>query len=333
MIGLSTKLYNGEIKEKYLNEKFSNEDSKKTIRTLFGSAELIEDVLEKDLYNFNLVEIGKVIQNAKPHSFQVAKAYGQFISNYISWAIKPMALRENNINPMKGIDTSWYSQFVDNSKKIHWSKKEFIEFLESLSNAQDQAFLALLFEGVMGASHSELVNITYEDIDWTNQTIKIKERDKNNEIVKLDDTFMRFIKNAYNEQTYRSYHVETGDYKERDLISSDYLFKNAISKRLKDPKSVAASVLYSRLKHIKEEHDLEYLTPNAIRQSGMINMAVELYLDKNAKLTYEDFEKIGDKYSYSKIKTPEYEYYNTTLMKQIIDIDKVYDLTGVKIEY
>ncbi|MFO1442909.1 hypothetical protein KDN24_06725 [Bacillus sp. Bva_UNVM-123] len=332
---MSTKLYNNEIKERYLNERFENEDSRTTIKYVFKSAELIEDVLNKDLYNFSLPEIGKVIKNANPHSIGVARSHGRIISKYISWAIEPMGLRENNIHPMKGINDSWYDTLVDKTKKIHYSKDELIELIERLPNAQDQAFLALMFEGVVGDKFEELRNISYYDVDWNNNELTIRNRD--NFKIKLDNTFMRYIKNAYEAQTYRNYDKETGDYKERDLLDSNYIFRN-IKSRAKEGEPVSLQVFYNRLNNIKGEFDLEYLTPNALKQSGMIHMAAEIIKEKKKNnkeidMSYADFEKIGIKYDYSKIHTVSHVYYNTNLMKTFLTEEKLFELYGIKIKF
>lgn len=329
------KLYNQELKEKYLHERFENEDSRNTIRYIFKSAELIEDILQKDVYNFNLVEIGKVIKNANPHSPFVARSYGRLLSKYISWAIEPMGLRENNIHPMKGVDDSWYDSLVDKTKKTHWSKEEFIELLEKLPNAQDQAFLALMFEGVVGNKFEELRNISYYDIDWNNNELTVRER--NDYKIKLDDVFMRFLKNANDAQVYRTFDKETGGYKERDLLSSNYLFKN-IKSRAKERDPVSYQVFYNRLNNIKNEFELEYLTPNAVKQSGMIYMAAEIIREKqksgqNVEMSYSDFEKIGIKYDYSKIHTVKHEYYNTNLMKNFLTAEKLKDFYDIEIKF
>lgn len=331
---MDIKLFNKEIKEKYLNDRFENEASRNTIRYMFRNSELIEDILNKDLYNFNLTEIGKVIKNANPHSKTVAENYGRVISGYISWAIKPMGLRENNINPLKGVDDSFYDDLVDKTKKVHYSYDELLELVERLPNAQDQATLMLLFEGIHGNNFSELSNIHYNDINWNENTIYIKDRE---ETITVSDACMRFIERAYKQPTYYTYDENTGGYKEKQLVDSPYVFKNKLNAKSKGGEPISHQVFYFRITDIKKEFDLEYLTANALKQSGMIKMAADILKDKieNGKevtLEYEDFAKIGDKYKLSMINNNGYDYYNTAQMKTYITPEKIEELYGIKMK-
>jgi hypothetical protein len=82
-----SKLYNEEIKEQYLLQ-YDNEQTQKTIRNVFQNTALIEEILDKDLYEFSLEELGKAISNTNPASKNVARSNGRFISSYISWSIE-----------------------------------------------------------------------------------------------------------------------------------------------------------------------------------------------------------------------------------------------------
>lgn len=320
------KIYNPEVKERFLST-YDNEDSRLTVRYVFEKTFLVENVLDKDLANFNLDQIGKCIANSSPHNSQTARTTGRFISGYISWAIGEGLREGNNINPMKGVDSSWYDQFVDR-KKIHYSLDEFIELLEDLPNAQDQAFLALLFEGV---TLDELKEIHYKDINWTTNEITIRER--NNEVIKIDDLrFMRFIENAYHATTYRTFKQEDARHTEKELIATDYLFKNIKSPRAREGVPVNTPIFYTRLINIKNEfEEVEYLTPNAVKQSGMLKAAVDLYKEYG-KLEYEQFALIGDKYGASKLTSNGHTYYNTTLMKEYINPEKIKELYNIEVK-
>lgn len=319
-----SKLYNQEIKEKFLST-YDNEQTQKTLNNVFLKSELIERVLEKDLYNFNLNEIGLVISNANPHSSMVARSLGRFISQYISWA---MPYRESNLNPLQGVDAEWYDKFVDKTKKVHYSYDEFISLIKELHNAQDQAFLFLVFEGIMGQRFSELRELTFQDVKWDENEIYIKERDQT---IKVSEDCIKYLDKAYKQDTYYTYNSDTKEYKEKELLESKYIFKNVKSGRTEPFTSVSMAVFYNRLNSIKEQFSLEYLTPMAIRQSGMIKMAVDLYKEYG-KLEYEQFEKIGKKYNYSMLNNNGYEYYNTTLMKEFINTENIRDLYDIEIE-
>ncbi|PKR82362.1 phage lytic cycle repressor MrpR family protein, partial [Heyndrickxia camelliae] len=58
------KMYNEEIKRQFLNEQYENERSRLTAEYIFYYSYLNELPLDKDLYDFSLDEIGKVIANS-----------------------------------------------------------------------------------------------------------------------------------------------------------------------------------------------------------------------------------------------------------------------------
>lgn len=322
------KLYNGEFKEKYLNEKFENEDSKTTTRYIFRKSELIEDILGKDLYDFNIIEISKVLQNANPHSISVAKSYARAISSYISWCIDPIGIREDNIHPMKGIKMSWAEQFVDKTKKIHFSKQEMENLVEKkVVNAQDQAFIWMIFEGVQGEKFSELRNLKYDMINWNKNQLRLINEDHSERVINVSDQCMRYITNAFKEKKYK-----TPSEKERQLVESDFVLRNVFSPRSKSP-DVSMAALYNRLNHLKEYLDLEYFTGNSIKQSGMIWKAVQIYQRDNHFGEYKQFEEIGLQFNSPKIFTEEYEYYNTYLMKQFVNKENFKELYDINIDF
>lgn len=320
------KLYNTDIKERYLNERFGeNEGSQKTIRHLFYKSEMVEDILDKDLFNFNVEEIGKVILNSNPHSSNVARAYGRTISRYISWAIDN-GFRDDNLNPLRSVALEYYDQFVDKTKKIHYSFDEFIDLLESLKNDQDKALLFLFFEGIIGRSFSQIRELKISDIRKETNEIYVKERD---EWIKVQPQCIDYLYAAHEQKVF--YTFKDGDYNESELLPSEFIFKNVKSPRSQPGVSVNPSVLYTRINSIKESHLLEYLTPNALRQSGMIFYATVLY-KRDREVRYDQLAEIGEKYQFNKLTSKDnFSYYNTNLMKTFLNSEVIEDLYGMEI--
>jgi integrase len=326
------KLYNPEIKEKYLS-KFESEETQtqNTIRHILRKAYIMEESRQRDLYDFNIEEVGNVIKNyVNPRNKTVAKSTIRFISSYISYCCD-IGLRENGINPLDEMtkDEEWVSSLVDMTKKIHYSDDEFLNLVRQLENEQDKAMLTLMFEGIIGQSFSQLTVIKYDDIDWKNNKVYVEER---NESIEVNKDCIEFIELAFKETSYKTYNEKENRYSERDLLPSTYLFKNLKTPRANEGDPVKQNVLYSRLTQIRNEFHLDYLTPNSIKQSGMLKMAAELF-DENGKLEYGEFEKIGDKYGLSKIFSNEYYYYNTTMMKQFISSENLKELYNIDIKF
>lgn len=325
------KLYKEEIKEKFLST-YTNEATQRTIRNVFYKTELVERVLEKDLMDFTQEEIGKAILNCNPHAVNVARSIGRFISQYITWCIEPpQRYRKNTLNPLQGVLPEWYDNFVDKSKKIHYSYNEFISLLEELHNGQDQAFLFLIWEGIIGEKFSEIQQLTFEDISFDNCTIFVKDR---NEDVKVSEDCIKYLEKAYNQDTYYQYNPNTGEFNEKELLKSPYLMKNVKSPRGTENSPVGMSVLYNRIHAMKDFLGLDFLTPNAIKQSGMIKAAYDIVMNEGKTvLGYDELSKIGDHYLFSTITNNGYTYINTYLMKEFINSENLKELYSIDVEF
>jgi integrase len=320
-------LYNEEQKERYLHFISDNEGTHATIRNIFYKAFIYEEARDRDLCNFNLEEIGKVIKRSNPYNLNTAKSTLRFISGYISFCIEN-GLRDNNINPLDGVSDQWVDSFVDKTKKIHYSYTEFLELLDKIENMQDKIYLFLLFEGIQGEKFSELRNLKYEHIDKDNKTIFIEER---NESIEVSDKCIEYLELAQKETEYMSYIPKSNTFNKKELLPSDYVFKNVKSPRTKEYTQVNMVVFYNRLAAIKEYTQKDFLTPVAIMQSGMIWEAVKLY-NKEHALGYDQIAKIGKKYNYSTITNNGYTYYNSFLMKNFMTMENFSELYGLNIE-
>lgn len=316
--------YNEVIKKKYLDS-LENEGTKHVVSYIFEASHSTENILEKDLYNFTDKEIGLVLQNMQLSTINTAIANLSLIRKYIDYCIKN-GYRDNNINPLIEKNENWVAKFVDKSKKIHWSENELINLIEELPNAQDQALISLIFNGVFGEKLSELINLHYYDIDWNKNEIFIKER---NTKIKVPDKCIDYIKKAYEFNIYYSLNTE-GDYIEYPLVRSDYILRPVASKKSKHSEQTNASVIYARLSRIREYFELEYFTPNAIKQSGMIKMAVDLW-NERGKLEKEEFQLIGDWFNLKKIHANGYEYHNRSAMKRYINEENIKNLYGIDV--
>jgi integrase len=320
-----TEFYNEHIKNRYLDE-MENEGSRATIKYIFIASKRAEEIKGMDLYNFSKEDIEHVMDNMSMTSYHTARANANYISNYITWCIKN-GYRENNLNPLDTIDRKWSSKFVDRTIKIHYSLEEFTDLLEDqmMMNGQDQAFLYLIWEGIVGEKFSELQQLTFSNIDWDNNRVYVTER---NRYVSVSAECIKYLQKAYNQNTYYQYNLGTSEFNEKELLQSNYIFKNIKSPRGQENELVKINVFYKRLQNLKEIFNLSYLTPNSMKQSGMINMAADLY-KRDGEIETEQFREIGDKYNWSKITNNGYEYYNVTLMKYFItrqNLKELYDL-------
>jgi integrase len=331
-----SEFYNEVIKNRYLDE-MENEGSRSTIKYIFFASKDAEEKLEMDLYNFSKDQIEEyVMTNMTFKSYNTARSNAVYINNYISWAIKH-GYRENNLNPLDTVSRKWYSKFIDRTLKIHYSEEEIDDLIEEFENAADQAMVRLWFEaGVQGKDFSEIKHLTYYDIDWINNEIEVKDDKGNKRKVKLSDKCMRYLKNAYHQQTYHFSYIKDGELieSERSLMKGDFIFKNVESPKTIDAQ-ISSSVIYSRIQAIKDKYNLEIFTPVSIKQSGQIYEAYKIFMRDGCfgdNGNYSQWEEIGEKYNTTKVKGNTGEvYYNSSLMKNYITTENLKEFYGVDV--
>lgn len=321
------KMYNEDIKWRFLNEKYDSKETREVIKYIFFYAYLNELPLGKDLYDFSLDQIGSVIANSNPKSLNVAKTRGSFISQYISWAISPdVNLRRDNLNPLQNIDESWYAQFVDTSLKQFISKTELDEMVSQLVNYQDKIIPVLLFNGVYGTESSEIRNLKLTDIQ-EDGTTRLYDDVKGERYIKLDANVIELLHKANFEKEYMNKNgMAEGRSPNSHLVNSEFIVKSLKRGAAKEGHRIGQSSIISRINIIKEYIGWLDLTPKSIWRSGMLYMASQLMQGRN-ELIKEDFDKIGEHFNLSKINNNGYESYNRAYMSGFINeenINKLY---------
>jgi ribosomal protein S18 len=322
---IMSEFYNESVKNRYLDE-VENEGSRITYSYVFIASKVTEEILEKDLYNFSDEECYLVLKNMPAKSYSSAMGNLNNVKKYISWAITN-GYRENNINPLDAVDRKILSKFIDRTTKIHYSEEELEDLIEEFDNAQDQAMVQLWFEGVQGRNNAEIKNLTYYDIDWITNELELKDEDGTKRKLIVTDRCMRYLEHAKNQIIY-IFHTGDETIKEQPLCNSNFIFRNINHFKTKES-DISTGVIYSRLNMLKEKFDLEYFTANAIKQSGMIYMAAQLFL-RDGELKKKQLYEIGDRYKVSRV-TDENgdDYPNVTLMKNYItseNLKEFYDL-------
>jgi integrase len=322
---ITNKMYNEEIKQKFLDT-YDNEGTRHTMKYIFFNAYENEFPLGKDMYDFSLEEIGKIISSSNPKSVPVALSRGRFISQYISWAIQNN-LRKNTLNPLQNIDKDWYEQFVDPELKQYISKNDVDEYTSKLVNHQDIAILHMIFNGLYGHSSSEIRNLKMSDINRDEKSIRLYD-DKKGEryIYNVDEKLIDILGKANDDTIYQSSNGQGERQKESELVQNEFIIRPARRGRVVEHNPASQITIINRIKMIAEEFDMEDLTPKSIQRSGMIYMAYKLLKeDGRTELNKQDYEKIGDHFNLSKITSNDgkYSYHNKTTMSEYINTDNI----------
>jgi hypothetical protein len=319
--------YYEDIKNKFLDT-YENEGSRNTIKYIFKYSYRNELPLEKDLYDFNLDEIGKVISSSNPKTVAVANARGRYISQYISWAIANN-LRKNALNPLQNVDKEWYEQFIDPDTKQFISSIELSEMENILVNYQDIALIRLLFSGVYGYESSEISNLKISDIN-DDGTLRLYDDRKGERRIKVDENTIKVLRNAYEQSSYKNKNgnSESGRNAESLLADNDYVIKPTLRGRVNESDRVKQSTIMSRIRNIADLFDMPDLNPKSLQRSGMIYLAYKLLREENKKeLDRSILIKIGERFSLNKTNNNGYYNYNTYAMREYINernIEKLY---------
>lgn len=321
----SRKLYNEDVKLEYLST-FESEDVRQLIYFLFLKSKSAEEFYQKDLFSFNLNQIDDVMININPSTLNSVANNKSRINNYIRWAIKN-GRRMNNLNPLQGTGEDWAIKFIDKTTKRHLSTTELYDLTENLYNAQDRALIQCIFEGISGRGMSELLSMNFNNIDWITNEVRVRDS-KTDEFrtVKVSGRCMELIKSAYTQGFYLSEDTETT----KELVDHmDYIFKNIKWRSTKNLR-VSRGNLVRRLDTIRRKYELDEFSVVTISESGRIAMAAKL-LETHGELTKEEFALIGDQFNITKTANNNYEYYNTTVMRNYINQENLKKLYGIDV--
>lgn len=320
-------IFNEEVKEKFLNT--ISEKSRQNYRRIFAITMKHELILNKDINQFDLKEIEKVLWSFKSKTRNTIESYGRIISSYLNWCVKNKIISKNVMEDMKPND---FEKFI-NDETEYITEKQLTRFEDMCNNYQDAVILRLLFIGVGGKSLSEIRNLKISDVDFENKRIKVinslKEDDKGFPIkyterfVNVDDRTLSLIDGAIKQKFYlkRNGEIAPTEYDNvrpyNDLVENKYVIRSSITKTESYNSPVDKFVIYRRLKMIKEVLGLDKFNAKFIQQSGMLYLASKIVNDKDDEVSLVDLKIIADQFN---IKS----YHNLKGLITINNIRKIY---------
>jgi integrase len=187
-----------------------------------------------------------------------------------------------------------------------------------------------MWEGIIGEQFNQIKELQYSDINWNDCSIYVKERNRH---IKVDVKCIEYLEKARNENTYFQYNSSTQEFNEKELLNSNFVFKTIRSPRGLENEPIKTNVIYKRIHTFKELFNTDYLTPNSLKQSGMLYQAFLIHSRDNV-LGYDQLAEIGEKYDYSTIMNPSSgkPYFNTFLMREFINVENLKDLYNIDAE-
>jgi len=307
------KIYNQDLKERFMNTGGYAESTKNTIRYVFGKTYRMEKELNKDIYAFNIDEVNNIFIVLETGTDKSIDTQRSSLIKYVDFCIQqgfvPTMI---NLFRMHGVEgrKKYVNQIAKEKKFI--SKDEIIKMTDDCVNKQDKLLSLLLFEGVYGIKFDELVNLKEEDVDFDNNILNLIRDDGNERQLKISDKLVSIIKDSLIETEYLPNNGKstTGKKKTNILLNTGYILRP--TKHAENEGKLKPIVINSRVKRVVNWYGNPYLNPRNIWLSGMLNMAKEIKSLNGKELTREDYEKINDQYGRDK------KYWSVT-KKELID--------------
>lgn len=182
-------------------------------------------------------------------------------------------------------------------------KEELVNLCYELMNYQDKFILYAIFCGILGKNAEDLRCIKKNDLDFENNTIKLKDR-----IIRMDETLKRYAKGTFKQRNYAQFLDEdsknsTNLYYDFNM-ESEYLIKTKPSTTNDNgTNAMPYSTLVRRFSILNKAINKMYVTDevklsiNSVYYSGFMHQ-MKLAEEDGLKLTIENLRKLKDKLGY-----------------------------------
>ena len=180
-------------KVSFLNDTYSNENTRKAYASLYKNIILEEEIHKgKDLMYFTSEELKEVMLSLVNNKQSSKGSIASIVTKYLDYCINKGYILTNNmktlsVNELKKENKRFILNDVVNLNK-------FYKWLTELEIKHDLYItLPLLFAryGIVGEELSDMINVKYEDIDRNNFTINI-----NGVLFPIDKQFINWINKA-----------------------------------------------------------------------------------------------------------------------------------------
>jgi integrase len=308
------KIFNGngefkvdnELKQEYLKQKPTATAESDSF--VLKATDEYEKLLRKSIYNMTYVELKELIlMQFKNSSEKTVLKNVSILKTYIDFCInKNVVLHgENRLATFSSNDANDFVNKQAFLGKYH-SKEQIREFQDLLYNEQDKLFLELLFQGVRGRTTEdgtleEIINLRISDVNEEKKRLRLVQNNGNFRYLEVDEYTIELIKDTYKQDVYVENNGEMTDNirlsEPRKLKINkveDYVLRVPSKNKYQ---IFTPNLINSRMRRIKIWLGENYLTATSIFESGMLNMALEIYKEKG-EIQKDDYIKICQRYNY-----------------------------------
>lgn len=303
-------------------------------KRIFKTSTLIEEDIQKDLFNFNLNQITELMELRNPSTKASARTSGRIVSKYINWAIeKGYSIYKNESENPLNISQEFFNKFVPEEKTQYLSVTEVQDVINYLINDQDALIVALLFNGVQGKKASEIRNLTRDDVDFKTSRLRVfDDKTETYRVVDLENdelNTLKLIKRAYLDTEYIKKNGEM-EYNPRIKESvempspeeTEFIIKTGKTQGKHFGERATQFTVYNRIDMIRALEGLQDLTEKLssknIVRSGMIYEAKCLLDKEGGELDNDKLKRICDKFNVK----------NHWAIRDFVNIEVINDLYG-----
>lgn len=293
-----SRIYNPEIKQKFLEEEYPNQRTRSTYFSVFIQTADFEKDFEKDLCNFSYSEATELLMGLKKKSYKSVDVTQTILIKYVDWCINPeQGYSKTGINPFKLFTKSDLKEFVHQTALIHsfLTRERVFEIISELYNYTDKALIALLFEGVRGRTESEntfeeLRNLRDIDVFPDTNELIITRNNGEKRVSTVDKRTIDIVLNAISQTDYHKNNGEAkGKFSIVPLKESNYVLRTI--ERRNDNDRIAIPTVNTKFKAFREYTGINFLNPTIIFQSGLLEKCERLE-QKLGSLKTDDYRQI-----------------------------------------
>lgn len=267
---------------------------------LFKKVEPIEEMYDKDLFDFSKKEIVGLYKYFDTKSFDYLLVMNFNLIKYAQWALQEALIKDGQNHFSELTNEEIYECINKFGMEESIITRERLEsLLNTIASARDRFILIALFEGIKGKSFCELINANINDIDFNKKKMKLS----TGRVVDISDTLIAIATEANLEETY----VAASGKKTYKLYGDVGSLYKSIRK---DPSEANEIKIVGKIiRNILDTHGVsKYVTANTIFTSGLIHR-INQFADQDDTTAQEvlsneeHLEYLKNQYGYNKVLT------------------------------
>lgn len=286
-------LYENEYKNDFLATlKYDTAVTYKRILKLIQSN---EKKLNKGITSFNKEEMKEVLTDFKANNINTLAAYNSSLSRYLEYC-KDIGQLSNNVS--KEFSMNELENYV--KSETYLTEKQLRRIEDQLANYQDAVILRLIYEGVSGRGFSELLNLRKQDIDYSNNTLRLRNEVRESVYVSRDievsDRAIELINGAIVQEKYYKLNGSSAGGGVTSLYRTDYVIRASTTSKEQVGSKASLTVMHHRIKIVEDYFGFDRLKAKLIQRSGMLNYALKI-VDSKDNITLDDLKRVAIRFN------------------------------------